>query len=283
MYLNLEEVLRPRTIEACLDLLGAPTTAVVAGGTWLNARDQRELRRLVDIQALPLRGLDITAERVRLGALVTLTELAEAPLPQGLAALRDVAVAEHNLPTRNRSTVGGRLARRLATGRLATALVALDAEVEVVERRSGGGAVHRLPVADYLWQREETARGQLLLAVEIPDGACRSAYSDLGRTAVDAPIADAALRHDEGACRLATGGHGPDASGVVALAAASEIASAFDPRAMPPNWRRDIGEAMREAIPSWDDARASGEYRRELAITLVLRLIEACLAERGRS
>ena len=264
MYLSLHEVLRPGRLEDCLEAL-ADDAAVLAGGTHLNTVCPGHLSRLVDLQSLPLRGLDRSEGRLVLGALVRLADLVERELDAGHAALAQAAAAERNLPIRNQSTVGGRICRQRADGRLSTALLALNARVEVA--RAEADPV-RLPLADL------NPSAAIVTAVAVPT-ARLSAYTPFSQTAVDAPVTDAAVaRGADGTWRIASGGHGPDASGVVSLKAAAALLDGAGDGPLPEGWRAALRAAVIAELPAYTDARAGGDYRRAVAATLIVRTVQ---------
>ncbi len=230
-----------------------------------------DLEQVVDLQDLPLRGVVVDEGAAHIGALTTLTELLEADLPPALAALAEAAAAEHNGPVRNASTIGGRLCRDRADARLLTALVALDAEVALVERGAGEQRVQVEAFAGSEWQQDK--RGTYVVtAVHVPVRAGRSGYRDFAMTAVDTPYADAAAFVGEGVLRVAVGGLGATASGVVRAGAAEDAGDGE-------GWQVAVREGLEPALPSWTTPRASGDYRRDVATTLVIRLLEALRRE----
>ncbi len=275
MYLRLEEYERPESVEACLEALARPgAAALLGGGTALNGGGHEDLVRVVDLQGVGLQELDPR----RIGARVTLAELAgaEAALGAGLAALVEAAAAERNLPKRNRSTVGGRLSRDRADARLATAAAAVGARVEV---QRAGGDVEEVPVEDFLgrrWQAQE--RGRFVArALLIPDevGAGRSGYGQFSLTAVDTPYADVALWvGPQSAARAFTGGHGPNADGVVrAPAVERAVRELLDEPGEAAGWEERLRGALADELPAYTDGRAGGAYRRDLTATLFVRLV----------
>ncbi len=287
MYLRLEEYERPGSVEACLEALGRPgAAALLAGGTALNVRGHEDLVRVVDLQGVGLREL----EPRRLGARVTLSAITEAgpELGDGLAAVVEAAAAERNLPKRNRSTVGGRLCRDRADGRLGTALAAIGASVEVARP---GGERQDVPIEDFLGRRwQEAERGRyVVLAVTVPEGvaAGRSGYGQFSLTAVDTPYADVALWvGPAGQARAFTGGHGPTAQGIVRAPAVertvAELVQARAPGAQEPTgWEARLRAALGEELPAYTDARAGGAYRRDLTATLFVRLVRRLVKRLG--
>ena len=278
MYLRLEEYHRPKTILECLRLLDNEGAALLSGGTFLNAGAHEEVRSLVDVQALPMTGVDVSGPLLRLGAGLSLSDLAAADLPKVLHALTGAVCEERNRAVRNRSTLGGRLGRNRADGRLTTALLALDAAVSLAELRHG--EVHRrdVPLAQHLAEiaaEDGLAATALIVASEMPTGVLHSSYLSFSLTAVDAPFADAAIRCDRGKCRLASGGHGSDATGVLLLPESAKVLASVSTGTPEATWRHVFSDAVRDELPAYTDSRAGGEYRRELAVTLLCRLAAA--------
>jgi xanthine dehydrogenase small subunit len=270
MYLHLERYERPDTVEACLDLLAGGGAALLGGGTWLNVACPDAVQTVVDLQALDLDELGDIGGGVHLGASVTLAELLDAEdVP---AALAEAARAERNLPLRNRSTVGGRVARPRSDARVATALVALDATV-LIERAEGTEAV---AAADYLRLPAALRASGLITGVGLARGVAWSGYLEQSLTGVDSPYTDVALAVTADGPRLASGCHAAGPEGTVALPATSAaVAAAGD------GWREALATAARDELPAYTDMRASGEYRRELAIVLATRLVAAWREEAG--
>jgi CO/xanthine dehydrogenase FAD-binding subunit len=119
----------------------------LAGGTdllvYLNAGAHAG-RRFVDLWSLnELRGIRPTRTGVRLGALVTMSEIREhALLRRRFPALVAAAAEVGGRQIQNRATVGGNIANASPAGDSLPALMALDAEIEA---RSVAGA--QLPFA----------------------------------------------------------------------------------------------------------------------------------------
>ncbi|TNF34869.1 MAG: hypothetical protein EP329_06810, partial [Deltaproteobacteria bacterium] len=168
MYLDLESYARPATLAEALALLAAPETRAIAGGTHLNVHGHEHLRGVVDLQALGLGGVQRDGATFRIGATATLSELLAADLPSGLAALGQAADAEKNRAIRNRSTVGGRVSRDRANGRVATALQALEAELEVAVAGPEGPTRLHLHLADRLHDVAQGAAAGVVTAVRVP-------------------------------------------------------------------------------------------------------------------
>jgi CO/xanthine dehydrogenase FAD-binding subunit len=110
--------LRPGDVAGAVAMVsGDPRASYLAGGT-----TQLDLMlkdgvlapgRLVDIGALPLRGIIRAGDRLRVGALTTMEELAADPIVAGrLPFVREALLAGASPQLRNMATIGGNLLQR---------------------------------------------------------------------------------------------------------------------------------------------------------------------------
>ena len=113
------EYASPKTLKEALALLGAgwDDAAVLAGGTDLLSLMKDNLmapKRVVNIKEIPeLKGITKTAAGVRIGAAVTVDELANSPLIRtSFPALLEAANGISSMQMRNMGTVGGDLCQR---------------------------------------------------------------------------------------------------------------------------------------------------------------------------
>ena len=148
---NSQEYLYPTTVEEALQMLAAqPGQArIIAGGTDLMRDFQRGEHHadcLVDISRIPaLRSIAAADGMVTVGAATTHAEIARSPLIRQHAAVLAEAAAEVGSPqVRNAGTVGGNVINARPAADTALALLALDAEAEVV----GLDGAHWLPLAE---------------------------------------------------------------------------------------------------------------------------------------
>ena len=154
----LQNVFVPDDIGAAVARLAAPNAALLAGGTLLMPAVNTEatpIETLVSTRRLPLRGIAIAGDCVRLGAGTTLAEVGRDPR---LGFLRPTIEAIASPIVRNLATVGGNLFAPQPYGDLAVALLALDAvalvagpdgerESSVAEILSGGVAAGEIVTA----------------------------------------------------------------------------------------------------------------------------------------
>jgi len=255
----------------------------VAGGTDLvvGARQGKAPlpESIVAIDRLdPLRGIELSGGRLRLGALVTHAEIVAHPgVLEGFTALADASAIVGSHATRVHGTIGGNVMNASPAMETGGPLLCFDASA-TLESVAGS---RQLAVGELLaGPGETTARAdELLTAIEVPAlpgaGSCyaRLEYrrqmeiAVVGATAVivldgglvtDARIAITALAptirrvaESEEALRGTDGGR-----------AAAEAAA----------------EAAAAASAAISDVRASADYRRAMAAVIARRAIEAAVA-----
>lgn len=268
---------RPGSLaEACRILAVEPGAVVLAGGTDLMVHLRQPWRgrrpaAVVSIRRIrELQGIRVTEGAIRLGALVSLTELMAHPVVAREYPVLPFTARYMGSPAiRHLATVGGNLCNASPAADLPPVLLALDAQVGLV----GPRGERRLPLEAFFRGPGQTAleRGELLAWVEFPRRPRRIAYERLDvRRAMDIAIAGAAVALDgvDGrvrAARVALCAVAPtplrvrEAEAILAAEGLTEAAVEAAARA-----------AMAAARPI-DDVRASAEYRRAMVGTLVRR------------
>jgi carbon-monoxide dehydrogenase medium subunit len=270
---------RPESVEeACRILAAEPRAAVLAGGTDLmvhlrQAWRGRQPSAVVNVKRIPgLAQIEVTDERVRLGALTTLTALAEHPVIRAEYPVLPLTARYMGSPAiRNLATVGGNLCNASPAADLPPVLLALDAEVSIA---GPGGRARRLPLAA-LFQgpgRTGLEPGELLAGIEFPrrrpPWPIRYERLDV-RRAMDIAIAGAAVSAASGGARVALGAVAPTPIRVPAaeaLLGAEGLTEAAIERA---------AELAMAAARPISDVRATAEYRRAMVGTLVRRGLTA--------
>jgi carbon-monoxide dehydrogenase medium subunit len=269
----------PKTINEALGQLAGGEAEPVGGGTnvVVDLRSRRHVpRALIDLSRLSeLKGIRREDGYVVAGGGVTVAEILASPLVQKCAPpLVEAARLFANPLVRNRATLAGNLADASPAADMAPALLALDAEVELV-------SVHdcrRVPLAEFFTGVRRTVRraDELLAAVRwpAPDPAARFGYTKLGLRQADAiSVISVAVRveaNPDGTCRTARIAMGAVApTPIRALAAEAYLAGK-------PLDEATIAEAAKLAAGATQpitDLRATAEYRRRVAEVLVRRLL----------
>jgi aerobic carbon-monoxide dehydrogenase medium subunit len=268
---------QPRTVaEASETLLRfGPHARVLAGGTDLLPRLERQRATAETVVALPLledlRSLSGSpAAGLRIGSLVTLSELAHAPLVRRhWRVLFETAMQMATPAVRTLATLGGNICAGQPMGDLAAAGLALDAEVEI----SGPGGERRIPLDKFLTEQGslDLAAGEIMVALHVPPIEGRAAYRRFSvRSAADVVLANVAVCVSVGQVRVVVGGHGlrparaRAAEAMLASGTAAEIPAAAAAAA---DW----------SCPA-EDLRASRRYRRKLIRVLLERSLTEVLA-----
>ena len=187
---------RPTTVEEASALLDGPERRAIGGGTVVVPEARVNRRRgveLVDLQGLGLDEIESAGDRLRIGAMVRVADLAA---DQRLTeVLRETARRELPSALRNQATVGGTAALAPATSLLFAALLVHDGQLEL----------HNAPPRSLAEGLDRSSTGELILAVSIEAGG-RGALATTGRTPADEPIVAAVARHDGIRMRLALTG-----------------------------------------------------------------------------
>jgi carbon-monoxide dehydrogenase medium subunit len=275
--MRFKEYLKPTSLDEALALLQrrTPRTAVLAGGTWLNAEAPRDVEAVVDIAALGLDKVEWQSSppMLTLGAAVTLQTLVSALAnTPGLDVLATTAEAMAAVNIRNRATLGGVIVTADAPSPLVTALIACDAElviqaVQTAEERT-------IALTAFLAYREQVlADGVLITAIRmpVPSADTRAAYERVARTPKDYPIVCAVARCAmkdgiAGNMRVAMGGVAPTPIRL------SNMEFSLEKKPVQEHLERALDNAIATLTPA-SDYLGSAEYRREMARVLARRAV----------
>jgi len=239
---------RPKTIPDALDLLTKPDTLPLGGGTLLSQLKTASVEA-VDLQDLGLNEIQKKGNNLEIGATSTLQDLLENEnLPE---ALKSALKLEAPLNIRNAATVAGTLIAADGRSTFATAMLGLDAKLNIQPNDE------ELEIGNFLPLRNERLHGKLITAITIPINV-NLTFEYVARTPVDKPIVCVALASwPSGRTRLALGGYGK----TPLLAMDGTEAEGLESAAR---------NAFHEATDEW----ASAEYRMDIAATLAKRCME---------
>ena len=291
--------------EALADLAAHPGARPFAGGTdlmvVLEAGHLSPGRYVSLAKCAELRGIERTGDGgLSIGALTTYTEIRQsAAIADGFAMLQVAAAETGGVATQNRGTIGGNIANASPAADTPPALLAYDAELELV---SSSGA-RRVPYAAFHrgYKQMDLVPGELIARIHLP---ARTAIPPEGGNhgdRVEEPLAPAsvpvvsAFRRNawrdyyrkvgprraqaiskvclagsirmEGAAvadvRIAIGAVAP----TVVRATAAE--QALRGRALDADAIAAAERALVEAIAPIDDIRSSARYRSRVAVNLL--------------
>jgi CO/xanthine dehydrogenase FAD-binding subunit len=275
---------RPSTLHEAVDALTRHGGQILSGGTdFFPALGERPISTpVIDISGVAeLRGVKIGNDEIRIGGLTTWTDILRAPLPRCFDALKAAAREVGSFQIQNRGTVAGNLCNASPAADGVPPLLALDAVVELASQ----AGVRRLPLGQFLTGNRKTLRraDEVLSALIVPRGLndARSAFLKLGSRrylvisiVMVAAIVDADAEGRVAHARVAVGSCSAVAQRLVELEqslAGSEARRGFSHR---------VTREHLTGLTPIDDVRATAEYRRDAALTLVKRALEACVEAR---
>jgi CO/xanthine dehydrogenase FAD-binding subunit len=271
---------RPNSLQDALNVLADTRATILAGGTdvFPSLGDRPLTGPVLDISGLAeIRGIQFTAEHIIFGARTTWTEVLAAPLPRGFDGLKAAAREVGSVQIQNAGTIAGNLCNASPAADGVAALLALDAEL-VLSSRS---ASRTLPLAEFILGNRKTARrsDELLTSIRIPRRMedAVSTFLKLGarRYLVISIVMVAAnlVLDSAGGIREALICVGSCSAAALRLA---ELERALIGRPARPGLRQFVRREHLAPLAPIDDVRATAEYRRDAALTLVGRALEAC-------
>jgi len=274
---------QPTTLSEAVDRLKeAENAKIIAGGQSMMPLLRQDLispGALVDISGLPdLDGVTVEEGTVRIGALVTYTELLETELCEDLDLMRDALQVVGDVPVRNAGTVGGGVAHADPAQDFPPALQCYDAEVVSHD----GEGERRHDVTDFFldYYLTELAPHEIITAVEFdrPPERAGGAYANDSEAPGGWPTAGV------GALIL------PDADGEVADARLAYCAGAPVPRRVPREIEEvlvggpidreavdEVGARIIEDLDIVEDVGDDTEYRKHLFRVMAKRAIATAL------
>jgi carbon-monoxide dehydrogenase medium subunit len=273
----------PTSLQEAARLLAAdPEAKCLAGGATLVAMMNAGLVQpsaLVSLRKIDgMAGITRHADgSVRIGAMTRHRATAiSSDLKSGQTVVKQAASVIANPPVRNMGTMGGSIAFADPGADYPPALVAADAEIELV----GGNGLRRIKAADFFidWYQTALEPGELVAAIHLPAGNAQSIgyYDKLARVEGDYATASVAvvLTMAGQSCAgvaVAVGACGPKP---VRLAEAERklVGSSLDDASL-----AAAGALLAEAADPVDDVRASADYRRLVIPRLVRRAVRAAL------
>lgn len=272
---------RPKTLIEALTLIASPNIHPLGGGTLLSrpqpfdhAQGESDPVEVVDLQALSLDSITKkgnpstgSGQALELGATVTLQTLLESKhCPE---SLKSAIKLEAPLNIRNSATIAGTLVASDGRSPFATALLSMDAKIELksidkveiagmeAESREPQLNIATLGSGEFLPMRSGHLEGKLITSITIPLNT-KFAFEFVSRTPADKPIVCAAVTQwNSGRTRLTLGGYGT--SPILAMDGTES---------------NGAEEAARIAYYEASDEWASAEYRIDVAATLAKRCLE---------
>jgi CO/xanthine dehydrogenase FAD-binding subunit len=237
-------------------------------------------RKFVSIWGLPeLRGIEVTAERVLVGALTTYTELRRhETIAREFPLLCQAAAETGSVATQNRGTLGGNIANASPAADAPPALFVYDAELELVSANGARWAPYHGFWSGY--KQMDLRSDELIRRIRLPREKrdWKQYYRKVGTRraqAISKVCFAGAARVDAGRIvdvRIALGSVAPT------VLRAVETEKTLRGERLSPPILRAAQEALAREIAPIDDIRSTSRYRRRVAQNLLAEFCEALSA-----
>lgn len=259
--MEISSFVRAKSLDEAYTLIHERKAFPIGGGAWsrLNAR---RIDLAVDLSALGLRYIRRNGDQVEIGAMTTARDIETSEELKAVfgSFFADSVAHIVGIQMKNIVTVGGTVAGRYGFAELNTALLAADAEVVLYHEGTVG-------FEEFLTNR---ALGPALIEkILVSATGFSGGFSSVRTTATDFPILDVAAVNRKGAWKIAVGAR--PGSARLAAKAAELLGSESAPG------KQKIEEAAgqtAEELSFGNDVRGSGEYRKDVCVSLVRRVIQ---------
>ena len=280
------DYIRPESIDTAVAALAenSPGGTPLAGGTDLLVdlkQGANGVRIVVDLSGISeLKGIELTEQGLRIGAMVTHTAIMGCPLiAEHMPAAADAARTIGAVQTRNMGTIGGNLVTCVPSMDSGPVLVALGAVVSV----AGKHGRRQMPIEEFLVgpRRTALAPGEILVDIVIPTKNLgkSTSFAKFGLrkgqalALVNVAAAVEVRRNKIVDPKIALGAVAPTV--IHAAQAEDFLAGKKSDDAGAITEAAEMAAAQAQPI---DDFRASANYRRELIKVLTRRCLENALA-----
>lgn len=270
------DLVTPASLKEALDLLAREpgTWRPIAGGTDVmvvfNAGNLAHTRYLSIAGFEELTGIEVRDTHVRVGALVTYTEVRHHPLLRDEFPMLCQAAAESGaVAIQNRGTVGGNIANASPAADTPPALLAYDADIELISK----SGTRRRPYRGFHtgYKQMDLKPEELVLAVHLPRRpGQRHYYRKVGTRkaqAISKVCLAASARLDGGVAREVRLAFGSVAPTVCACPATEAL---LEGRRPGEDLEQEIRAHLRREIAPIDDVRSTREYRLWVAENLAV-------------
>jgi CO/xanthine dehydrogenase FAD-binding subunit len=276
---------RPNTLDEAVHVLASSGGQILAGGTdfFPSLGDRPVTGTVVDISGLgELKGVVKEPKHIRIGGLTTWTEVVKTPLPRGFDGLKAAAREIGGIQIQNRATVAGNLCNASPAADSVPPLLTLDADVELVSQ----AGVRRVALADFIVGNRKTLRrpSEILSQIFVPRMVenAASTFLKLGARrylVISIAMVAAVIQMDSGGwitdARVAIGSCSVVARRLPDLEHALIGASVASGAASPALGSIVTADHLKDLSPV-SDVRAAAAYRRDAALRLVQRALDAC-------
>ncbi len=260
---TIKELAQPDTLTEAYNLLIAKKNNAVLGGCAFLRMGSYPIATAVDLTKLNLSFIREADDYIEIGAMTTFREIEVSPILQQYANGVLPKAVSHVLGVQFRSvvTVGASVYAKYGFSDLITALLALNAEIELVQ----GG---RMRLAEFL---EKPLTKDILSRIWIRKLECRASYQTLRMSASDYPLLNAAVTQTGSHWLVAVGAR-PRKAAIAQQLSAALSASKIDLEQL--DFFANIAS---EELSFGTNARGTAQYRRAMCKVLIKRAIKEVL------
>lgn len=273
------EYFRPETLAGALDCLRrhGEDAKLLAGGHSLIPSMKLRLAQpkvVVDLGRIArLTSVKETRGKIIIGAMVTHREIELSPmLSQKCPLLPEVAAQVGDVQVRNRGTIGGSLVHADPAADWPAAILALEAEMVVVNRKGE----RRIPAKEFFVDLFQTAvqPDEILVEIRVSATSTAVAYSKSAQKASGFAIAGVAAVVDSRTGIVRVGVTGVGAIPYRAVATERKLKG----KRLSSETISMAAESVAEGIEALNDIHASEEYRRHLALVNTSRVLNLAVS-----
>ena len=192
----------PQTLQQAVQIKKETDGTYLAAGTDILV-NHRHKDDLIALEKIPgLSSIEEDRDFVRIGSLVTFDQLEKSSVVKDrLPALWQAAFNTAGPQIRNRATIGGNIGCFSPASDSVTALLALDAQLELFDGKAYREKLENLHYLD---------NGAIITAILVPKRFCFSAFEKVGkRNAMSVSVINMALARNGSEVRIAAGCVGP--------------------------------------------------------------------------
>jgi len=248
------------SLEEAYTLYQEKQNTLIGGMLWLNMADRR-YAGIIDLCRLNLAGIKKSNDEFRIGAYTSLLELEkDTELNKTFSySFRDALCDIEGVQLRGMATAGGTVALRAGFSDLCTLLLALNADVELYK-------AGRMSLQSYI-TRDRKER-DILTYIYVPEKASSAAYASARNSKTDLPTLNCAAARFGDSLRIAVGARPAIASLTV-----------VSPEDLSAEAIQTTAQNIAGSTVFGSNLRASAEYRKMIAETLVKRTLEKIATE----
>jgi CO/xanthine dehydrogenase FAD-binding subunit len=259
--LQIKNILYAHDLTEAYRTLTSDKDSVILGGCGYLRLGSRKIATAIDLSRLDLDFIRRKNDTVEIGAMTTLRAIGTNPLTSGLGGgmLADSVSHIVGVQLRNIVTTGGTIGGRYPFSDPITALLALDAKVDLFNQGE-------IDLVEFM---ESKGARDIVIRVIIPDDKRKGAFSSIRKSKTDYAVLNCAAAATEDAFRIVVGSRPGRAKHVPEAEEYLQANGLTDATAC------EAGKIAAKSLKFGDNPRGSSEYRKAVCPVLVQR----CLAE----